>query len=167
MRAVYLLCVGLHVFAAMTWIGGMAFMVFVLVPTLRRGGVAPEARARLLRELAFRFRAVGWIALGTLVATGIGNLWFRGVTAADFFRGRTFALGDWGRTLLEKLAVVAVILVLSVAHDFWIGPRAVRAVDADPSSPRAETLRRTASWAGRINFVLAIAVLALALQLVR
>jgi uncharacterized membrane protein len=167
MRAIYLLCVGLHVFAAVTWIGGMAFMVFVLIPTLRKSTDAPPARVRLLHELAVRFRTVGWIALGTLVATGTGNLYFRGVTAADFFSGRTFALGEWGRTLAVKLAVVAVILAISVSHDFWVGPRAVQLAHESPGSKAHERLRRAASWAGRINFLLAIVALACAVALVR
>ncbi len=167
MRTLYLLCVGLHVFAAVTWVGGMAFMVLVLVPTLRRTSAAPEARARLLHDLAVRFRTVGWIALGTLVATGIGNLWFHGVAAHDFFAGRTFALGAWGRTLAEKLAVVVAILALSVSHDFWIGPRAVRLAHEQPSSRERERLRKLASLAGRLNFLLGLVVLALAIQLVR
>ncbi len=167
MKALYLLCVGLHVFAAMTWIGGMAFMVLILIPTLRRSTEAPEMRLRLLHDLALRFRTVGWIALGTLVLTGACNLWFRGVTAADFFTGRTFALGDWGRHLAEKLCVVLAILAISVSHDFWIGPRAVRLAQQAPGSPERERFRKLASWAGRLNFLLALIVLALAIQLVR
>jgi uncharacterized membrane protein len=168
MRTLYLLCVGLHVLAATTWIGGMAFLVFVLVPILRRSDAAPEARVRLLRELLLRFRTIAWVALATLVATGAGNLWFRGVRPEDFFTGRTFALtGDWGVHLAEKLALVALILVVSCVHDFWIGPRAQRLARESPASQVRERFRRAASWAGRLNFVLALVVLLLALQLVR
>jgi uncharacterized membrane protein len=167
MRALYLSCVLAHVVAATTWIGGMAFMVLVLVPTLRRKSDAAAARVRLLHELALRFRNVGWIALGTLVVTGTGNLWFRGVSASDFFSGRTFQLGSWGRALGGKLAIVSAILVISVAHDFWIGPKAARVARDAPDSPQRERLRRLASWAGRLNFVLALIVLGLAIQLVR
>jgi uncharacterized membrane protein len=168
MRTLYLLCVGLHVFAAIVWIGGMAFMVFAIVPTWRKSVAAPEVRTRLLHELAIRFRTIAWIALATLVATGAGNLWFRGVRAEDFFSGRTFAgTGPWGVHLAEKLAVVAVILLVSAAHDFWIGPRALRQAQEAPEAPARERFRRAASWAGRLNFVLAVIVLALALQLVR
>jgi uncharacterized membrane protein len=166
MRTLYMVGVGIHIFAAMTWIGGMAFMVFVLVPTLRKGEEA-QARLRFLHDLALRFRTVGWIALGTLVATGAGNLWFHGVTVADFFSGHVFEMGQFGAALEWKLATVAVILAISATHDFWIGPRALRLVREAPESKERERYRRLASWAGRLNFVLAIVVLAFALQLVR
>jgi uncharacterized membrane protein len=169
----------------MTWIGGMAFMVFVLMPTLRKS-VAPEERTRLLRGTALRFRSLGWFALGTMVLTGIGNLWFRDISPAEFVAGKAFRMGDWGRTLAEKLAVVAVILVASATHDFWIGPRTLRLAESPTCHPERsegpsrgrglegqsasrerERFRRIASWAGRLTFVLALVVVALAVQLVR
>ncbi|HEU4437873.1 MAG TPA: DUF4149 domain-containing protein, partial [Methylomirabilota bacterium] len=58
----------LHVLAAITWIGGMLFIALVLVPITRRLE-DPALRTRLVHEIGLRFRAVGWIALGVLLAT--------------------------------------------------------------------------------------------------
>jgi uncharacterized membrane protein len=142
---VSLLVRGIHVLAAITWIGGMLFIALVLVPAARRLG-DPAVRTRLIQDVGLRFRAVGWIALGALVATGLLNLWFRPelLTAPSF---------------QAKLALVGVALGLSVAHDFVLGPRAV-APGADPM------LRVRASWVARINLlvVLGIVVLGLALR---
>lgn len=55
MHTLYLVSVWLHIVAAMTWIGGMIFLVAVLVPMLRR----PERRAQaaeLFGILGVRFR---------------------------------------------------------------------------------------------------------------
>lgn len=135
----------LHVLAAVTWLGGMLFVALVLVPVVRRLP-DPALRARLFHAVGVRFRAVGWIALGLLVLTGLGNLW-----------ERPYLLGvprfHW------KLGLVVVALGLSVLHDFVLGPRA----GAPGAAP---ALRAWASWIARVNVlvVLVIVVLGLALR---
>jgi putative copper export protein len=57
-----------------------------------------------------------------------------------------------------KLGLVVVALGLSVAHDFWIGPRA-GAPGADPS------WRVRASWLARLNVLVVLAVVVLGVAL--
>ncbi len=136
----------LHVLAAITWIGGMLFLALVLVPVTRRieNGAL---RARLVHAVGLRFRTVGWIALGVLVATGLGNLWLHpSLLSAPRFQ--------W------KLALVAVALVLSAFHDFVLGPRA-GAPGVDPS------VRVRASWLARLNVLIVLVVVLLGLSLFR
>jgi putative copper resistance protein D len=143
-RTLSLLLRWLHVVAAIAWIGGMLFLALVLVPVTRQiedGAV----RARLFHAVGVRFRTVGWIALAVLVATGIGNLWLHPelMTAPRF---------------LWKLGLVILALVLSVIHDFELGPRA-GAPGAAPS------LRVSASWLARINMVVVLVIVLLGLSL--
>jgi copper resistance protein D len=63
----------LHVAAAITWIGGMLFIALVVVP-VTRGLEDVALRRRLVQATGRRFRVVGWLALGVLVATGLVNL---------------------------------------------------------------------------------------------
>lgn len=133
-----------HVLSAVTWIGGMLFVALVLVPVARRFD-DPPLRARLIHETGVRFRTVGWIALGLLVATGLANLWLS-----------PFLLRD--PRLHWKLGLVMLALILSVLHDFVLGPRA-GAPGADPA------LRLRASWLARINLLVVLAVVALGLAL--
>jgi uncharacterized membrane protein len=134
----------LHVLAAVTWIGGMIFIALVLVPVTRRLG-DPALRTRLVHQVGVRFRTVGWIALGLLVLTGLGNLWQRPylLTAPRL---------HW------KLGLVALALILSVLHDFVLGPRA-GLPGADPA------LRTRASWLARVNLLVVLLVVALGLAL--
>jgi uncharacterized membrane protein len=134
----------IHVLAAATWIGGMLFIALVLVPVTRRLDDA-ALRTRLIRDTGRRFRTVGWIALGLLVLTGIGNLWLHPI----FLRSPRFH---------AKLALVLLALVLSVVHDFVLGPRAGRP-GADPQ------LRVRASRIARVNVLVAVAIVALGLAL--
>lgn len=164
MRVLYLVSVWLHILAATVWVGGMAFLVLVLVPWLRRAG--PELAGPLLRDTGRRFRGVGWLALGVLVSTGTFNLWVRGVRVSDFLRPEWRA-SPFGETLLLKLALFASVVVVSAIHDFRIGPRASTVCVREPHSPEARALRRTASRLGRLNGLLALGLVALGVCLVR
>ncbi len=155
-----------HILAAMVWAGGMLFLALVLVPALRRE--TPARRAELMTIVGERFRTVGWVMIATLLVTGVWNLKNRGFSWDAILMGDVLD-GRWGRVLLVKLLVVTAVLSTSVVHDFFIGPRSTRAAlpppEGDPT--RAASLRRAASWIGRINALLALTIIWLAVALVR
>ena len=164
MRTLYLLCITLHLVAAATWLGGMLVFVLVLIPALRSESVRAVAPA-LVQEIGLRVRSVGWLSLVTLATTGVLQLAWRGVSFADLRRpGPT---GAWERLLLAKLALFGVLVVLQAVHDFRIGPRAGRIAHERPGSPEAERARRLAGWLGRTSFALTLAIIGLAVLLVR
>ena len=134
----------LHVLAAMVWIGGMLFVALVLVPTARRLD-DPVLRTRLVHAMGVRFRAVGWIALAVMIATGLLNLWYR----PDLLYSPRF---HW------KAGLVVLTLLLAALHDFGLGPRAGRP-GADPVA------RVRASWVARVNVVVARVIVLLGLSL--
>jgi hypothetical protein len=92
-----------------------------------------------------RFRTVGWVALALLIATGLGNLWFRPELL-------------WVPRFRWKASLVVFALILSAFHDFVVGPRAGRP-DAKPMA------RAYASWVSRINVLVVLAIVALGLAL--
>jgi uncharacterized membrane protein len=165
MRGVYLLSVWLHIMAAIVWVGGTIFLVVVLVPAIRRpafGGIA----SALIRSTALRFRWVGWVCFCIFVLTGVVNLLARGIGLREL-RETIFWQGSFGRTLAIKLILVAAILLISAFHDFFLGPRAAAAWDADPASAETLRLRRQAVQLGRLNLLLALVVIVLGVMLVR
>lgn len=164
MRVLYLVSVWLHILAAVTWIGGMAFLVTVVVPWLRRGDRTQAGR--FLRETGTRFRDVGWSCFAVLVVTGTYNLWARGVRPGDLARTEWLA-SPFGRAVIVKLGLFALVLAVSAVHDFVVGPRASDALEKDARSPEAERLRRIASVLGRGNALLALALVAMGVILVR
>lgn len=165
MSAFELLVVWLHILAAAIWIGGMIFLALVLLPLTRR----PEFRAAapsLIRWTGIRFRGLGWACLILLVATGILNLAIRGFTWEHFKNGAIWQ-SPFGQVLAIKLFLLALILVLSLAHDFYIGPRATAAWHSDPGSAQTRRLRAQAGWIGRVNLLLALILVGLGVILVR
>ena len=89
----------LHVTAAAVWVGGQLALAG-LVPVLRR--IDPEA----LRAVARRFGVIAWSAFAVVVATGTWNV-VEVEPAWD---------QEYGRTLMAKLAVVAVSGVAAALH---------------------------------------------------
>jgi uncharacterized membrane protein len=151
--------------AAIVWVGGTIFLVVVVVPAIRRpefGGIA----SALIRFTALRFRWVGWVCLCIFVLTGVLNLLARGIGLREL-RETIFWQGSFGRTLAIKLILVAVILLISAFHDFFLGPRAAAAWEADPASAETLRLRRQAVQLGRLNLLLALMVIVLGVMLVR
>jgi putative copper resistance protein D len=165
MHALYLISVWLHLLAAIVWIGGMAFLVLVVVPWLRKQGGATDA-GRFLRETGERFRNVGWICFAIIALTGTFNLSVRGVRLADLFSS-AWRSSAFGKIVLFKLGAFSAVLLVSALHDFVLGPRATRAMMRDPRSAEAQAMRRKASWIARANVLFALALVAAGVMLVR
>lgn len=151
--------VWLHILAAVIWIGGMLFLSLVAMPVLRRLDSTP-ARRDLFRAMALRFRVVGWICIAVLIPTGVGNVVYYGNTAAG---------SPYMKVLHIKLALVTVLVILGVLHDFVIGPRAGRALSRNglPPTGSDRAMVTLAPWIGRFNLLLGIVILLLAAALTR
>lgn len=166
MHTLYFLSVWLHILAAAAWIGGMFFVVLVVVPWLRSGAAGRVNAGLFLRETGERFRNVGWVCFGVLLVTGSFNLWVRGVRFESFAQPAWLA-SPFGRSVMIKLGLFALALIVSAVHDFSIGPRATQAIARDPNSARADRLRKSAGRWGRINALLGLCLVAVAITLVR
>ncbi|MHB1512623.1 MAG: hypothetical protein ACYCTF_00830 [Acidiferrobacter sp.] len=119
-EAIFLALIALHVLAATTWVGGVLFFVFAVVPAARAapGAGIPEALGRA-------FRPVAYVALGTLIVTGPLLLWVIGVGPEMFLQAR-FWSDPFGITLGAKLVMVGLVLALTAWHDTVLGPRGLR-----------------------------------------
>ena len=164
MQALYLAFVFLHILAAIVWIGGIFFLILVVVPWLRRGDRA--AAGAFLRDTGIRFRDVGWICFVVLFGTGLANLWLRGVRPGRLADPEWLAT-PFARAVILKVLAFTAVLVVSAVHDFVVGPRATRAMEQDPGGAEAARLRRSASLLGRLNALLALALVFLGIVLVR
>jgi uncharacterized membrane protein len=169
----YQLSVLLHILSAVIWVGGMFFLALVVVPVARR--LPPAERAVLFGAVGRRFRTVGWTCIAVLLVTGVVNVSYRGVTLDNLFTAALWS-SPFGSTLAWKLAAVVVLLGISVVHDFVLGPRSVQMLERvghgtlteqREHALEVERLRRLASMLGRIEGILALVVIALAIMLVR
>ncbi len=161
----YAICVWIHVVAATAWVGSMIFFSLVVVPVVRR----PELRstaAQMIAMIGARYRRLGWVALGTLIVTGAGNLYFRGL-GWSFLASRRFWSTAFGAALGWKLVLVASVLALTTAHDVSTRRRIAHPADRDSTSADALRARRIASWLGRTVLAASLLILFFATALVR
>jgi uncharacterized membrane protein len=145
MRGLYLASVSLHILAAMTWTGGMVAFVALVMPFFR--GRSEAERTRFLDWFGPRFETMSWICLAILAITGTFNLWSRGVQPSDFLRPEWRAT-SFGTVLMWKLGLVALVTMLSAMH------------------ARMHS-KAQARWLGRSLLVIGVAIVAMAVMLVR
>jgi putative copper resistance protein D len=107
----------LHLVAASTWIGGLVPLTLLLASA--RGDRA-LAWPSLARNVTIRFSSLGVFSVATLAATGIVNAWI--------LVGSIHALlgTGYGRLLVLKLGVLAIMLVFAASNRFWLTPRLAR-----------------------------------------
>lgn len=154
------LLIWVHLVAAISWIGGTIFLSVVLVPVLKQEPFASQ-RALFFRTIARRFRSVVWGAIAVLLLTGPLLLHQRGIPIRD--------PSGWPLVLMAKLGLVILLLLLTLTHDLILGPRVGRIVRL-PTESRTrfdQALVRWSPWVARFSLVLALAILFVAVLLVR
>ncbi|ATP21800.1 MULTISPECIES: copper homeostasis membrane protein CopD [Sphingomonadaceae] len=131
-----------HLLAASAWVG--ALIAFLMLMSTARD---PETLAVTHGALT-GFARAGTIIVGLLIASGLLNLYI--LVGPE----RMLALGtsDYGRLLLAKLGLFAVMLLLAAGHRWRLAP----ALGSDPGHPAVVRLR-TSLW---LEFLAALAILA-------
>lgn len=151
----YLISVFAHIVLAAFWIGGMLFLPLVVLPGIRQH---PD-RVAILYKTGITFRFYGWIALSALFATGLTNMYFRGIPFSwDFF-----TQSGYGRLVVYKCLLFSGILLVSAAHDFFFGKKALEEFQSGSNT----RLRLLARWSGRIGLLLALVMAFLGVVLSR
>lgn len=129
----------------MTWVGGMVLFVSALLPFYRTQ--PPAVKAAFLTDFGHRFRALTWICLAILVSTGAFNLWARGVRPGDFLRPE-WRGSPFGHLVLLKLSLVLAAVAFNALHERAVTPFRAR-------------------WLGRLTLFAALAIVWIAVLLVR
>jgi|TARA_B100001964_G_scaffold245749_2_gene335526 uncharacterized membrane protein len=113
-----LIVLWVHIFAACTWIGGMISMTLVIVP-VNRSIQDFALRNKIIKKVAFRFKYLGWGSITILILTGIFNSLHTINSLNDLIQT------SYGKTLLLKTIFVLLMVLLSIIHDFYLGPKII------------------------------------------
>jgi putative copper export protein len=137
----------LHLTAAIVWVGGTLFTSLVVQPVLR-AELSDDRRFVVYAGIGRRLSVVQWTTWSVLLATGLWKLWGVRATPEVFH-------GPFGRILGVKLALVAVMVGLSLAHSLSWGPALIQGKLAP--AQRGVIARRMAFW-GRVNALVLLAI---------
>jgi uncharacterized membrane protein len=141
----------IHIIAATIFVGPQVFLFAAAVPAMRTiDDVAARARATRVVTMRFGFIATG--ALLVLIATGIGNY----ISAND--RG-LLDLDRYFFVLQIKLTLVAIVLLLTLAHGAILGRRLLRLTESGASEAEIAAARRWSLAASVAIFLLSVAIL--------
>lgn len=146
----YLGLKAIHMLALVMWVGGMAFLHFVLRPAL--APLAPPQRLPLVRDVLARFFKLVLLATAVVLASGA---WMMGsVLAMIMGAGGGFNPPlDW-----VVMAVVGVLMLALFGYIRWRGyPRLAAAVDASDWSAAGAELEDMRFWVG-VNLALGVAL---------
>ena len=92
----------IHLAAAVVGVGGIGFLVFLLIPSTRV--LLPEHQDALMKKVLRRFRLVSWSVIVLLIVSGLYNL-----------RAYYWELA-WGRAwLLLTMKILLALLVFGVS----------------------------------------------------
>lgn len=144
----------LHVASAIFWVGGMLFISLIIAPFLM-SMPNPADRSKIYQVVGKKYRLYGWISIIILLVTGpiifykLHGLWPHAIFTPEL-HGTPL-----GRALSIKLAFVVLLLISSLLHDFWLGPKA-------RGSKHYSTIARIF---GRSNLVVAIIIVIFAVFL--
>lgn len=102
-----------HLLAAGAWLGGLLPLGFILV--LYTGGIEGAGPADL-DQVLLRFSRMGYIAVATLIGSGLINSWFLVGSVSSL------PTTAYGQVLIAKLLLFGAMLALAILNRFWLVP---------------------------------------------
>jgi len=142
----------LHLLATVTWIGGMAFIILVLEPSL--GAVDPAQRGRIMGIVGKRFSIIAWASVLLLLVTGF----------LKTPEGLLFDTSEvYSATLFAKHVTVLLMILVGLRISLGLVPKIRRQAPQPGQAPTAEFLstQKQFQMLSRLNFLLGILVLVL------
>jgi putative copper resistance protein D len=117
-----------HLLAAGAWLGGLVPLGYILFLHGRESGPTQKSE---LDQILLRFSGMGYLAVATLVGSGLVNCWF---LVGNVSRLLTTS---YGQLLTVKLVLFAGMLALAVSNRFRLVPSLTEARGDDRQGPTA------------------------------
>src|SRR5262249_61245488 len=113
---IYLSADGLHLLAAGAWLGGLVSLFYLVATALRTSSLDDDAEAS---NAALRFSSMGYVAVATIVASGLLNAWLLVGSFANLITT------PYGQLLIVKVCLFGGMLALAALNRFWLVPSLV------------------------------------------
>ena len=150
----------LHMLATVVWIGTLAALALIVIPSARKS-LDPSTYSALLAQIQARLQPIGWFCLAVLGVTGMFQM-----SANPSYDGFLAITNNWTAAILMKHLVIG-ILVLTSAYMTWVvlpnlqRAALLRAAGKYVEEARINRLAQDESRLLVLNLILSVIVLAL------
>jgi uncharacterized membrane protein len=127
-----------HLAAAIVWLGGMAFMLFALRPSV--GTLPPPQRLNLVLATLSRFFSIVWGAIAVLLASGLAMLLLHGMKNAPL---------GW-----HLMLTIGLVMFALFAHLYFAPYRRLQRAVAQSDWPAGAEQVKAIARLAMVNFVL-------------
>ena len=148
----------LHMLATITWIGGLAAVVFLIIPAARQLE-NPERQAALFENAQRRLDPVGWFSFALLIGTGLVQM-----SASPQYEGFLAVNNRWAVAILLKHLVFFGMIGISAYLTWFSLPELNRAAlhqSLGKGAPQLARLQRKNLFLLRLNLIFGFVILAL------
>ena len=139
-----------HILAGVTWVGGIIYMVLVLLPSL--GAIEPASAGVLMGGLSKRFTKVAWTSIILLILTG--GMQIQPGTLFDFS-------SQYGTFITIKISSALVMILIALYITLSLFPKIGKLAPAPGEEPSEEfiILQGRIPMLVKINLLLGILVI--------
>lgn len=128
---VHVLVDGTHLLAAGAWLGGLLPLAYLVAHCCKKSDDAPP-----IENVLVHFSGMGYLAVATLVGTGLINSWLLVGSVSGLLKT------GYGQFLVVKLALFLGMFGFAVANRFWLIPALEKASTAGCHSNSIGYLRK-------------------------
>ncbi len=125
MNIVNVVVTWMHLLAAVTLVGAMVYMLFVVMPSLAAID-PPPLRGKFMAATLARYTRIAWTAIAVLVLSGVIS------TLGKISSPVALLSTTYGVVLLAKIVVALVMIALAFVASFVLNPR-MAAIASRPS----------------------------------
>ena len=148
----------LHMLATIVWIGGIATLVLLILPTAKQK-LAPLDYASLLASIKHRLDPLAWLSLTVLLGTGMFQM-----SANPNYGGFLAISNTWSIAILVKHLLFLCVIAVSAYLTWVLIPTQRRLAllrSKGKDTLEAKQIENRETMLQRVNLILGIVILAL------
>jgi uncharacterized membrane protein len=148
----------LHMLATVAWLGGLAAIAILVLPTARRV-LKPADQLAFIEGMQKRLEPLAWFSLAVLIVTGLFQL-----SVNPHYDGFLSTSGQWSLAILTKHSLVVLMVIVSAVQTWEVLPAIrrglVRIERGQASEEDIKRLQKREILLLRLNIGLSILILA-------
>jgi uncharacterized membrane protein len=148
----------LHMLATVAWLGGLAAIAILVLPTAKRV-LKPADQLAFIEAMQRRLEPLAWFSLSILIVTGMFQL-----SVNPHYDGILSISGGWSLSILTKHIFVILMIVVSAIQTWEVLPAIRRGLmrieKGQADEAEVVQLQKRETLLLRLNILLSIVILA-------